>query len=68
MFMELLLTRHAKVRMAEHAISREKIKEVIQKGAKVRQTEGLLSTYGCIAIAYKILPDGRYKIKTVIVK
>ena len=65
--MELILTNHAKVRMAEKAVNAEQIKEAIKKGAKVKQTDGLLAKYGYIKVAYKIIND-KYIIKTVIIE
>ena len=65
--MELILTHHAKVRMAEKAVNTEQIKEAIKKGAKIKQTDGFLAKYGYIKIAYKIVND-KYVIKTVIIE
>ncbi len=53
--------------MTERGIEEEQIKITIQRGSKTRQTEGYLAIYTYLAVAYKILPDGRYKIKTVMV-
>ncbi|MBI2144435.1 DUF4258 domain-containing protein [Candidatus Woesearchaeota archaeon] len=66
--MIILLTRHAKERMAEKGISVGMIKEAISKGAAVRQTEGYLATYTYFAVAYRIIKQGVYKVKTVMVK
>ena len=65
--MKLLLTRHAKERMAEKAVSLDMIREAIQKGAKVKQTDRYLASYGYIKVAYKIIGDDYYKIKTVFI-
>ena len=65
--MELLLTRHAKERMAEKAVSLDMIREAIQKGAKVKQTDGYLASYGYIKVAYKIIGEDCCKIKTVFI-
>ncbi len=65
--MKLLLTKHAKERMAEKAITLDMIREVIQKGATVRQTDGSLASYGYIKVAYKHIGEEYYKIKTVFV-
>ena len=52
--------------MAEKAITKEHIKEAIKKGAKTKQTDGFLSRYGYIKVAYTIIND-KYIIKTVMV-
>ncbi len=66
--MILLLTKHAKERMSEKGISVGMIKEAISKGAVVRQTDGYLATYTYLAVAYRIVKQGVYKIKTVMIK
>ncbi len=53
--------------MVERGIEEEQIKVAIQRGSKTKQTYGYLVRYTYLAIAYKILPDGRYKIKTVMI-
>lgn len=66
--MIILLTKHAKERMAEKGISVGMIKEAISKGALVRQTGGYLATYTYLVVAYKIVKQGVYKVKTVMIK
>ncbi|MEK6960480.1 MAG: DUF4258 domain-containing protein [Nanoarchaeota archaeon] len=66
--MELLLTVHAKERMAQHAITKDQIKEAIQKGATIKQTDGYLASYTFLKVAYKRLDEETYKIKTVFVE
>ena len=66
--MIILLTKHAKERMSEKGITVGMIKEAISKGAVVRQTEGYLVTYTYFGVAYKIIKQGVYKVKTVMVK
>ncbi|MBI3033736.1 DUF4258 domain-containing protein [Candidatus Woesearchaeota archaeon] len=65
--MILLLSEHAKKRMAEHAITKEMVKEAIERGSKIRQTDGYLANYTYFLVAYKIIKTGVYKIKTVMV-
>ncbi|MEK6968680.1 MAG: DUF4258 domain-containing protein [Nanoarchaeota archaeon] len=65
--MELIFTLHAKQQMVERGISKQQILDVIKRGAKVRQTDGLLSSYGYIQAAYKIRGE-KYIIKTVILR
>jgi hypothetical protein len=54
--------------MAENGITSGMVKEAISRGATVRQTNGYLATYTYIAVAYKTIKQGIYKIKTVMVK
>ncbi len=63
--MELLITKHAQDMMNERSIEEQQIKITIQRGSRIRQTDGYLACYTYLRIAYKILKDGRYKIKTV---
>ena len=65
--MELILTKHAKLRMIEKAITKEQIGITIQKGGKIKQTDGLLASYGYLEVAYKTR-DKKYIIKTVKIK
>lgn len=53
--------------MAEKAVNTEQIREVIKKGAKIKQTDGFLARYGCIKVAYKMIKE-KYIIKTVIIE
>ena len=66
--MIILLSKHAKERMAEKGITVGMIKETIKRGAITRQTNGYLAKYSYFAVAYKIIKPGVYKIKTVMVK
>ncbi|MBI2565071.1 DUF4258 domain-containing protein [Candidatus Woesearchaeota archaeon] len=66
--MRLLITKHAKERMADKATSKEMIIEAIKKGAKIKQTNGYLASYGYIKVAYKIIDKDYYKIKTVFIE
>ena len=65
--MILEITEHAKKKMVIHGISAEQIKKAIMQGAKFDQTDGLLSKYSYIRVAYKKRGDV-YKIKTVYVE
>jgi len=60
------LTKHANDKRNIEGISIEQIKECIKRGSKYKQTDGLLSKYGYINVAYKII-RGKYLIKTVFV-
>ena len=63
--MHLLITGHAKEKMIILGISLEDIKKAINQGSKTKQTEGLLACYTYYCVAYKIVGDKTYKIKTV---
>jgi len=52
--------------MILRGIDKEQIIRAIQRGAKVRQTDGLLAIYAYIRVAYKTRGD-KYIIKTVMV-
>lgn len=65
--MIVLLTKHAKERMAQYAITKEQVKEAIIHGAAVRQTEGYLASFGYLKVAYRKIDSETYKIKTVFV-
>lgn len=62
--MRLIIRKHAKDRMILRGIDEDQIIQVIQRGAKVKQTDGFLATYTYIQVAYKIRGD-YYIIKTV---
>lgn len=62
--MMIILREHAKMRMAEKAVTVEQIKRAITRGAKIRQTGGFLAIFADIEVAYKIRGD-KYIIKTV---
>lgn len=64
---KLKLIKHAKEQMINRRIEKEQIKNVIKIGAKIKQTDGFLSCYGYIAIAWKKVGN-YYKIKTVMVR
>ena len=66
--MIMVLTSHAKQRMAENGITLGIVKEAIKRGAITRQTDGYLAAYTYFAVAYKMLEHDVYKIKTVMVR
>lgn len=65
--MEIQLTKHANDKIVLLGIILEQIKECLQRGAKTKQTDGYLSNYAYLRVAYKIKPDGTFKIKTVFI-
>lgn len=66
--MIIILTMHAKEKMAKNAITKEMIKMAIQGGAKQRQTDSYLVSYTYFKVAYKKIGEDTYKIKTVYIK
>lgn len=58
-------SKHAKRMMVERGITKELIKIAIQRGSKVRQTDGYLSSYSYISVAWKKVGDDIYFVKTV---
>ena len=65
--MDIVLTRHARQQMELRDIDESQIETAIKRGSKTRQTDGWLSVYCCIAVAYKITRRNEYKIKTVMI-
>ena len=65
--MEIILTRHAREQMELRDIDENQIITAIERGSKTRQTDGWLSIYRCIAVAYRITGKDEYKIKTVMI-
>ena len=65
--MKLIFTLHAKRQMVERGISKQQVIDTIKKGGKVKQTDGLLASYGYIKVAFKIRGE-KYIIKTVMIK
>lgn len=65
--MKLLLTKHAKEKMVERGIALEQIKQAIRMGARIKQTDGYLSSYSYFLVAWKMSGE-YYKIKTVMIK
>ena len=51
--------------MIDLGISIEEVKKAINQGSKTKQTDGFLACYTYYCVAYKIIWDKIYKIKTV---
>lgn len=49
-------------------ISIDDVKKAISEGSKIRQTDGFLSCYAYYCVAYKIIDNEIYKIKTVYIR
>lgn len=62
--MELVIKRHAQDMMVARGIDKEQIGRVIKFGSKTKQTDGYLSVYTYIAVAWKIQGD-KYIVKMV---
>ena len=66
--MQLKITKHAKEKMIALGISIEEAKKAIKHGSKTKQTDGFLACYTYYCVAYKIIGNKIYKIKTVYIK
>ena len=66
--MKLIITSHARDKMHVEGISKEDVKKCIKRGAKFKQTNGLLAVHSYIRVAYKIIGKETYVIKTVMVE
>ena len=66
--MQIIITKHAKEKMIALVINLEDIKKAIIQCSKERQTEGFLSCYAYYCIAYKVIEEKVYKIKTIYLK
>jgi len=60
----LKITRHAKEKMVVLGISLGDVRKAIAYGSKTKQTDGLLACYTYYCIAYKVIGEKVYKIKT----
>ncbi len=65
--MELLMSRHALEQSRERGISINEIKETIQKGAKFRQENKIISIYRHIKIVFKKM-ENKFFVITVMIK
>jgi len=63
--MIIKIGKHAKERAVEKGISDEMIKLTIKRGSRVRQTDGYLSSYSYVSVAWKKISDDIYFVKTV---
>ena len=66
--MKLKISKHAKERMILRGITKEQILLCIKRGAKIRQTEGMLSSYTYLEVAWKKIGEDYYFVKTVKIK
>ena len=66
--MKLRIGRHAKERMVLRGVTKEQIKRCIQRGATIRQTDGMLSSYTYLEVAWKKIGEDYYFIKTIKIK
>ena len=63
----LIITKHAREQMFNRGIDEDQIKQVIKKGAKIRQTEGFKAVHMYVGVSYK-LAGKKYLIKTVTIE
>ncbi len=54
--------------MVALGIEIDDVKKAIKYGSKFKQTDGLLACYTYYCVAYKLIGDKFYKIKTVYIK
>ena len=64
----LILTEHAKEKMVLLDIDESDIELAIIRGAKIKQTDGLLACYTYYCVAYKKIREKVYKVKTVYIE
>ncbi len=62
---EVKISRHAADKMLWLGVTKEQVKETIIKGAKFRQTDGFLSKFRYLNVAYKKIGQNLYKVKTI---
>lgn len=63
--MKLIFTEHSIEKMAALGLTSKQVGECIQKGARFKQTDGYLTKYTYLRVAYKEIGKEIYKIKTV---
>ncbi|MFA4887893.1 MAG: hypothetical protein WC595_06805 [Candidatus Nanoarchaeia archaeon] len=63
--MRIILTLHARIKMKVCGIGDEDIENAIRYGSKTKQTQGFLTCYTYYCVAYKIIGENTYKIKTI---
>ena len=62
---DIIFSKHAAERMIDRGITKEQVKAAIERGAKFRQTGGLLAKYTYFSVAYR--KEGRrYFVKSAI--
>ena len=62
---ELKISKHAADKMLWLGITKEQVKYAIVKGSKFKQTDGVLSKFRYLNVAYKKIGQNVYKVKTV---
>lgn len=65
--MEIIITNHAADMMAECGVDEEQIRRVLQRGSRVKQTDGFKSAYTYIGVCYKIIGN-KCIVKTVTIE
>jgi hypothetical protein len=65
--MKYVFTNHAEEQMTLRGVTRTQVIQAIERGSKQLQTEGVLATYGYIAVAYRTAKN-LIIIKTVILR
>lgn len=65
--MRLIITNHARQQMFDRGIDEDQIRTAIERGSKIKQTDGLKSVYTYLGVCYKIRRDNCI-IKTVTIE
>lgn len=63
---DIIYKPHALQRMGDRGITKEQVRRALERGAKFKQSDGLLSKYTYFSVAYKKV-GSRYIIKTIMV-
>lgn len=59
------ISKHAQAKMIDLGISEKEVKEAVKRGSKFMQTDGVLSKYRYLNVAYKQIGKNMFRIKTV---
>jgi len=64
-YLKIIKTKHATDKAKLWAVTDEQIRIAIKRGSKYKQTDGLLAVYMEYEIAYKVIGNDLYLIKTI---
>ena len=63
--MKIIYSKHANDKRILYALTKEQVERAVKHGATVKQTDGYLTSYRELRIAYKKLNDEVHYIKTI---
>ena len=66
--MRIIISKHARYQMEQRGIEGELILKALKRGSKTKQTNGYLSVYCYVAVAYKFTKKGDILVKTVMIQ